>query len=150
MLITRGIMLTSLPMPRKKLVRSTKDRVLAGVISGLGQYLKMDVTILRILAVVLFIVAPLPMIILYLAAVFLIPREGETKPLAESFDISQHKTLIAGLILILIAAAFAGGYSMGAILLFSPYGFLAIFQGVIAAILMLIGIIMIITHLRKL
>ena len=137
-------------MPRKKLVRSTKDKILAGVIGGLGEYLKMDATILRILAVVLFIVSPLPMIILYLAAVFLIPKEGETRPLAESFDISQHKTLIVGLILILIAAAFAGGYSVGSIFLFSPYGVLAIFQGVIAAVLLLIGIILIITHLRKL
>jgi len=137
-------------MPRKKLVRSTKDRILAGVIGGLGEYLKIDATILRILAVVLFIVSPLPMIILYLAAVFLIPREGETKPLAESFDLSQHKTLIVGLILILIAAAFAGSYSIGTVLLFSPYGALAIFQGVVAAVLLLIGIILLITYLRKL
>lgn len=136
-------------MPQRKLIRSTKDKVLAGVIGGLGEYLKMDATILRILAVILFIVSPLPMIILYLAAVFLIPKEGETKPLAESLDISQHKTLILGLILILIAAILAGGYSIGTLLL-TPYGILTMLQGVIVAILLLLGIILVITHLRKL
>lgn len=136
-------------MSQRKLIRSTKDKVLAGVIGGLGEYLKMDATILRILAVILFIVSPLPMIILYLAAVFLIPKEGETKPLAESLDISQHKTLILGLILILIAAILAGGYSIGTLLL-TPYGILTMLQGVIVAILLLLGIILVITHLRKL
>jgi len=137
-------------MPRKKLVRSVKDRVLAGVIGGLGSYLKVDANILRVFAVVLFIVAPLPMIILYLAAVFLIPKEGETKPLAAEFDFSQHKPLVIGLILFLIGAAFAGPSLIGSFALsFTPYGYVVFFQGVIAAVLMLIGIIFILTHLRK-
>jgi len=138
-------------MPRKKLVRSVKDRVLAGVMGGLGDYLKVDANILRVFAVVLFIVAPLPMIILYLAAVFLIPKEGETKPLAAEFDLSQHKQLIIGLVLFLIGAAFAGPYfAVSFFLSFTPYGFVIFFQGVIAAILMIVGIILIIAHLRKL
>ncbi len=138
-------------MPRKKLVRSVRDRVLAGVMGGLGDYLKVDANILRVFAVVLFIVAPLPMIILYLAAVFLIPKEGETKPLAAEFDLSQHKQLIIGLVLFLIGVAFAGPYFAGSFFSsFTPYGFVIFFQGVIAAILMIVGIILLITHLRKL
>ena len=64
----------------RRLLRSERDRVIAGVIGGLGEYLNIDLNILRLLAVALFIVSPAIMALLYLATVFLIPEAGSDKP----------------------------------------------------------------------
>ena len=85
----------------RRLLRSERDRVIAGVIGGLGEYLNIDSNILRLLAVALFIVSPAIMALLYLAAVFLIPKAGGDKPLISFIDLSKHSTLIIGFILFL-------------------------------------------------
>ena len=40
-------------METKKLYRSKKDRVFAGVCGGIGEYLGVDPTVIRLLAVIL-------------------------------------------------------------------------------------------------
>ena len=58
----------------KKLYRSTSDRQLAGVCSGIAKYLNIDPTVIRILWVIatLFGFAGL---IAYIACIFIIPEE---------------------------------------------------------------------------
>jgi len=82
--------LIELSQTPRRLLRSERDKVIAGVIGGLGEYLNIDSNILRLLAVALFIVSPAVMALLYLAAVFLIPRAGSDKPLISSIDLSKH------------------------------------------------------------
>ena len=68
-----GGLLVELSQTPRRLLRSERDKVIAGVIGGLGEYLNIDSNILRLLAVALFIVSPAVTALLYLAAVFLIP-----------------------------------------------------------------------------
>lgn len=62
-------------MEKKKLYRSRTEKMLGGVCGGLADYLEMDVTILRLIAVALIILAGTG-ILFYLIAWILIPREG--------------------------------------------------------------------------
>jgi len=61
----------------KKLYRSRKQRMVAGVLGGLAEYLHIDATILRLVFVVAIIpTAFFSLPLLYLAAVFIIPDES--------------------------------------------------------------------------
>jgi phage shock protein PspC (stress-responsive transcriptional regulator) len=66
------------------LCRPIEDRMLAGVASGIARYLRIDVTVVRIVFAVLVVVggAGLP---LYLAGWLLIPEEGAEQSIASQF-----------------------------------------------------------------
>ena len=66
-------------MEIKKLYRSDTDKIIAGICGGLGEYFNIDSILLRLvwLLVVIF-TGIFPGIIVYIIAIFLIPR----KPLA--------------------------------------------------------------------
>jgi phage shock protein PspC (stress-responsive transcriptional regulator) len=60
----------------KKLRRSTNQRVIGGVSSGIGAYLGVDTVVVRLVLLTLLIVTGfVPVGILYLAAVVLVPLE---------------------------------------------------------------------------
>lgn len=61
-------------MEKKRLYKSEDNRVLCGVCGGLGEYLGLDPTVIRILWVLLCLLAG-GGVILYLVAAILIPRE---------------------------------------------------------------------------
>ena len=62
----------------KKLYRSDKNRVFAGVIGGLGEYLDVDPVILRLLWVVIVIFTGLfPGLLAYILAIFIVPKERD-------------------------------------------------------------------------
>jgi len=145
----KGLLIELSRTPRR-LLRSERDRVIAGVIGGLGEYLNIDSNILRLLAVALFIVSPAVMALLYLASVFLIPRAGSDKPLISSIDLSKHSTLIIGFILFLIGATLLGPSAAAtAYVILHPIGPLMTFQLVVSLILLIVGLIIMITHLKK-
>src|SRR4051812_30401157 len=60
----------------RRLLRSTDDRVVAGVAGGLGRYIAIDPVIVRIALVVLTFFGGAGAL-LYLAAVLLVPSEDE-------------------------------------------------------------------------
>lgn len=61
--------------PLKKLYKSDKDRIFAGVIGGLGEYFEVDPTPLRLLWTLVVVFTGLfPGIIVYLIAVMIVPR----------------------------------------------------------------------------
>lgn len=63
----------------KKLYRSKDNRILAGIIGGIGEYLKVDPVILRLLFVVFTIFTGIvPGIILYVIAMVIVPEHPET------------------------------------------------------------------------
>ena len=68
------------PQPPKRLVRSTSNRIIGGVCGGVADYLNMDVTLVRILTVLISLFTGVP-VILYIIALFVIP-EGNTVPTA--------------------------------------------------------------------
>lgn len=61
---------------RKRLIRSRRDRKVAGVCAGFAEYVDMDVALTRVLTVVLAIVWP-PVIIAYIVMWIVVPEEFE-------------------------------------------------------------------------
>jgi phage shock protein C len=64
------------PAPRR-LYRGTRDRMVAGVASGLADYVGVDPTVMRLLWVVATIVTGPVAPFLYLAVWYIAPREDE-------------------------------------------------------------------------
>jgi phage shock protein C len=68
----------------KKLIRTLDGRIVAGVCSGIGQYLGVDPYVIRLVFALLTIfTAFFGGVLLYLAAWVLIPEEGEPTSIAE-------------------------------------------------------------------
>jgi phage shock protein C len=63
----------------KKLYRSRNDKVLCGVCGGVGNYLSIDSTIIRILWVLITVVNPVLGVLLYIISCVLIPEEPYTQ-----------------------------------------------------------------------
>lgn len=62
----------------KKIYRSQKDKILAGVCGGLAQYFEIDPVLCRLLAVAVVIFSGFfPGVIAYLVAMALIPKKPE-------------------------------------------------------------------------
>lgn len=62
-----------------KLTRSGEDVVVAGVLAGLGDYFKIDPTLLRIGAAILIFFSPFPVIPLYVIGAVIIPKAPKNK-----------------------------------------------------------------------
>ena len=64
----------------KKLHRSSKQRMIAGVCGGLAEYFDMDVTIMRLLFVAISLFTVLfPVVIFYILAWIIVPEEVPPK-----------------------------------------------------------------------
>ncbi|WP_062197096.1 PspC domain-containing protein [Massilibacterium senegalense] len=64
----------------KKLYRSEENRMLAGICGGLGDYLNIDPTILRIaLVALMFATGFLPILLAYVLGVAIVPTKSEIK-----------------------------------------------------------------------
>lgn len=64
------------PQTSKKLYRSRNDRVIAGVIGGIGEYTGVDANVLRLIFILLLVfTAFIPLTIFYIIAMLLIPEE---------------------------------------------------------------------------
>jgi phage shock protein PspC (stress-responsive transcriptional regulator) len=70
--------------------RSKDDRMLAGVCSGAAKYLNVDPIVVRVIIAVLTFVG-LAGLILYLAAWFLLPPEGEQSIAADWFNLDKNE-----------------------------------------------------------
>ena len=59
----------------KKLYKSNADKVLAGVIGGLGEYLEMDSVVLRLIYIFVTVITGIaPCVIAYIIAVLIVPK----------------------------------------------------------------------------
>ena len=68
-------------MGMKHLYRSETNKVLAGVLGGLGEYFDVDPVVLRLAFVFLLLAtAIVPGVIAYIAAVFIVPRKPMDVP----------------------------------------------------------------------
>lgn len=62
----------------KSLTRSTSNRMIAGVCAGLGEYLGMDPTIVRLLTVLAFFTGFGGIAIVYLIMAIIVPEQAPT------------------------------------------------------------------------
>jgi phage shock protein PspC (stress-responsive transcriptional regulator) len=89
------------PRPRK-LLRSRSERVLGGVCGGLGRYFNVDPIIFRIAAIALVLLGGAGLL-LYLAAVLLVPAEDS--PAATAPGQGQNRALVVvGVVVLLLVA----------------------------------------------
>jgi len=58
----------------KRLYRSTKDKMIAGVCGGLAEYFNVDPVIIRIIAVILLLPGGLPGILPYVILWIIVPK----------------------------------------------------------------------------
>ena len=86
---TRSASLTDQPAARQ-LRRSADDKMLAGVAGGIARYLDADVTLVRLIIVVLALFSGAGVAALYLAAWLLIPQDGEDQAIAVAW-IASHQ-----------------------------------------------------------
>jgi phage shock protein PspC (stress-responsive transcriptional regulator) len=68
----------------KRLIRTRKGRLVAGVCSGIGEYVGIDPTVVRLIFAVLTLVTAGVFALVYLAAWVVIPEEGESASIAEN------------------------------------------------------------------
>ncbi len=66
-------------MLMRRLYRSETNKMVAGVLGGLGEYFRIDPTILRLLFVVVLFMSFFTVAIIYLVAAVIIPAEGEIR-----------------------------------------------------------------------
>jgi len=62
----------------KRLYRSTTDRKIAGVCGGIAEYLNIDPTVVRIIAVILLLPGGVPGLLPYLVMWVVIPENPES------------------------------------------------------------------------
>jgi len=63
----------------KQLTRSTSNRMIAGVCAGLGDYLGIDPTIVRLLTVLAFFTGFSGIVIVYLVMALVVPEQTTTQ-----------------------------------------------------------------------
>ena len=67
----------------KRLYRSKRQKMIAGVFGGLGEYFDVDPTLLRLPAALLLILTGIvPMVIIYILAAIIIPEDPNGSPSA--------------------------------------------------------------------
>lgn len=76
----------------KKLYKSNKDKVLSGVIGGLGEYFEIDSTLLRLgFIVFLLITGVFPGVLLYIAAALIIPSHPAVRDVPHTEQTPESK-----------------------------------------------------------
>jgi len=67
----------------KQLVRSRTGRMVAGICAGAAEYFGLDVTLVRVIVVVVSVITGGAGVLAYLAAWVIIPGEGEKTSIAQ-------------------------------------------------------------------
>ena len=114
--------------PERRLERSGADRMLTGVAGGIAKYLGVDATIVRIAVVALTFLGGAG-VLLYLAALLLMPEEGQPGPTRlTAGDSSRTQALTAIGVIVLIALALGGLAVIGVVLgwILFPLAFLVV------------------------
>jgi phage shock protein PspC (stress-responsive transcriptional regulator) len=113
--------------PQKRLMRSRTDRVVGGVAGGLGRYFNVDPLFFRIGAVALAFVGGAGLL-LYLAALLLMPSEDQPAPIAPGTQ-GRNRVLVIAVIVVLLLVAWP--FLLGGGLLIAGLGIpLAILVGI--------------------
>ncbi len=140
-------------MSAKRLERSERNRVIAGLFGGLGEYLNVDPNILRLVGVVLLIVAPGVMVVLYALGVLLIPKPGGKSYLTPEIDLRAVGPVAVGVLLVLLGSALISpllgvvGFDFSPILIRTPDSALRVAAG---ATILVIGLVLLLDRLRRL
>jgi phage shock protein PspC (stress-responsive transcriptional regulator) len=110
------------PGPRR-FERSSTDRIIGGVCGGLGRYFGIDSMLVRIGFVALALLGGIGLVV-YAAALLLVPQDGEVPPSPTS---GRDRAIAAGVLIALTIVGFAlGGFGLGFGGALVPVAFLAL------------------------
>jgi phage shock protein C len=140
-------------MSTKRLERSERNRVIAGLFGGLGEYLNVDPNLLRLAGVVLLIVAPGVMVLLYALGVLLIPKSGGRSYLTPEVDMQVVGPVLVGALLVLIGFALISSSPLLSVWSSEVPPSMMIrvsVSGTAGAVLVVIGLVILFDRLRKL
>ena len=63
----------------KKLYRSEDNKIFAGIVGGIGEHFDIDPTLLRLIwLLILIFTGIVPGLIVYLIAIFIVPKKGDS------------------------------------------------------------------------
>jgi len=140
-------------MSTKRLERSERNRVIAGLFGGLGEYLNVDPNLLRLAGVALLIVAPGAMVLLYALGVLLIPKSGGKSYLSPEVDMKVVGPVLVGALLVLIGFALTPPFPLLSVWSSEvppSMTFRVSVPGTAGAVLVVIGLVILFDRLRKL
>ena len=95
----------------RKLYRSTKDRMIAGICGGTAEYFNIDPTIVRILWVLTFFIGGLGLM-LYIAAMIIVPVAEEEEKQVRPAVKSDTKALWGAILIVLGLLLFIGHFGI--------------------------------------
>lgn len=113
--------------PRRRLERSTGDRMLTGVAGGIGAYLGIDATVVRIVTIGLTLAGGAGVLV-YLAALLLMPEQGAPGPSFGRAEGGRAQGVTVFGVILLGAAAVAGLAVVGTVIgwVLFPVAFLVV------------------------
>jgi phage shock protein C len=76
------------PQPQSRLTRPREDRKIAGVCAGFARYLNIDVTLVRVIAIILVICPPSVGLIAYIVAWIVMPNDPWVAPWKTQPDVA--------------------------------------------------------------
>ncbi|MEM2077739.1 MAG: PspC domain-containing protein [Thermosphaera sp.] len=134
----------------KKLYKSRSNRVLCGVCGGIGHYVNIDPTIVRLLWVLITILSPPAGLILYVVACIIVPDEPVPQQSGVTVQPSKPGVNVEGAVVMVVGIILAvlGGLMIFSVIAelwrsISPWGFIGVderFKIVIGIVLMVAGI----------
>jgi len=76
------------PQPQSRLTRPREDRKIAGVCAGFARYLNIDVTLVRVIAIILVVCPPSVGLIAYIVAWIVMPNDPWVAPWKAQPDVA--------------------------------------------------------------
>ncbi len=135
-------------MSVKRLERSERNRVIAGLFGGLGEFLNVDPNLLRLVGAVLLILSPGVMVLLYALGVLLIPKPGGRSYFSPEVDWQVAGPVLVGALLVFLGSALMSMHLALPFPLMRPIENPLLFGS--GALLFIIGLVLLYPNLRKL
>ncbi len=127
----------------KRLYRSSRHKIVAGVLGGVGEYLGVDPNIIRLIFAVVLVLNPYVALASYVAAAILLPSEEEGQ--AARVSVERAVLAVAALIMIFVGLNFVSTIAPVQQLM----AFLGLVTPIIGLILLVAGIALLLSVLRE-
>jgi phage shock protein C len=127
----------------RRLYRSSRHKIVAGVLAGVGEYLGVDPNIIRLIFAVVLVLNPYVALASYVAAAILLPSEEERQ--TARMSVERAVLAVAALIMIFVGLNFVSTFTP----VQQIVAFLGLVTPIIGLILLVAGIALLLSVLRE-